>query len=116
MRRRGQSLDQLRLDVLGSRILDLAGGRGLVRCGRCRNRIRRCGTACIRRTRPSGRPAAACTPSDPPADTKLASERYIAAWRETRGEAPLPKLGLGRFIVVADTDADALALARRAYP
>ncbi|HYW60948.1 MAG TPA: hypothetical protein VE909_10510, partial [Xanthobacteraceae bacterium] len=36
---------------------------------------------------------------DPPADTKLASERYIAAWRETRGEAPLPKLGLGRFIV-----------------
>ena len=53
---------------------------------------------------------------DPPADTRLSSERYIAAWRETRGEAPLPKLGLGRFIVVAETDTDALALARRAYP
>ena len=27
-----------------------------------------------------------------------------------------PKLGLGRFIVVAPSDAEALALARRAYP
>src|SRR5262249_41729307 len=53
---------------------------------------------------------------DPPAETKSCSERYRATWRETRGDAPLPKLGLGRFIVVADTDAAALALARRAYP
>jgi alkanesulfonate monooxygenase SsuD/methylene tetrahydromethanopterin reductase-like flavin-dependent oxidoreductase (luciferase family) len=28
---------------------------------------------------------------------------------------PFPKLGLGRFIVVAPTDAEAMALARRAY-
>jgi alkanesulfonate monooxygenase SsuD/methylene tetrahydromethanopterin reductase-like flavin-dependent oxidoreductase (luciferase family) len=28
----------------------------------------------------------------------------------------MPKLGLGRFIVVGDSDAQALALARRAYP
>jgi alkanesulfonate monooxygenase SsuD/methylene tetrahydromethanopterin reductase-like flavin-dependent oxidoreductase (luciferase family) len=28
----------------------------------------------------------------------------------------MPKLGLGRFIVVGETDAAALALARRAYP
>jgi alkanesulfonate monooxygenase SsuD/methylene tetrahydromethanopterin reductase-like flavin-dependent oxidoreductase (luciferase family) len=28
---------------------------------------------------------------------------------------PFPKLGLGRFVVVAPTDAEALALARRAY-
>jgi alkanesulfonate monooxygenase SsuD/methylene tetrahydromethanopterin reductase-like flavin-dependent oxidoreductase (luciferase family) len=53
---------------------------------------------------------------DPPAETKLCSERYRTIWRETRGEATLPKLGLGRFIVVADTDEAALALARRAYP
>jgi alkanesulfonate monooxygenase SsuD/methylene tetrahydromethanopterin reductase-like flavin-dependent oxidoreductase (luciferase family) len=53
---------------------------------------------------------------DPPAETKLCSERYRAVWRETRGDAPVPKLGLGRFIVVSDTDAAALALARRAYP
>jgi alkanesulfonate monooxygenase SsuD/methylene tetrahydromethanopterin reductase-like flavin-dependent oxidoreductase (luciferase family) len=53
---------------------------------------------------------------DPPAETKLSSDRYRATWRETRGDAPLPKLGLGRFIVLAETDGEALALARRAYP
>jgi alkanesulfonate monooxygenase SsuD/methylene tetrahydromethanopterin reductase-like flavin-dependent oxidoreductase (luciferase family) len=53
---------------------------------------------------------------DPSPETKLSTDRYRAAWRETRGDAPLPKLGLGRFIVVADTDDVALALARRAYP
>jgi alkanesulfonate monooxygenase SsuD/methylene tetrahydromethanopterin reductase-like flavin-dependent oxidoreductase (luciferase family) len=49
-------------------------------------------------------------------ETRACSDRYRAVWRETRGDAPLPKLGLGRFIVVADTDEAALALARRAYP
>ncbi|HZT52192.1 MAG TPA: hypothetical protein VFA22_09675, partial [Stellaceae bacterium] len=40
-----------------------------------------------------------------------------AVWAETRGaQAPLPKIGLGRFIVVAESDDAALALARRAYP
>jgi len=53
---------------------------------------------------------------DPPAETKVSADRYRAVWRTTRGDAPLPKLGLGRFIVVADTDETALALARRAYP
>jgi alkanesulfonate monooxygenase SsuD/methylene tetrahydromethanopterin reductase-like flavin-dependent oxidoreductase (luciferase family) len=53
---------------------------------------------------------------DQTAETRACSERYRAVWRETRGEAPLPKLGLGRFIVVADTDDAALTLARRAYP
>ena len=49
-------------------------------------------------------------------ETKISADRYRAVWRETRGDAPLPKLGLGRFIVVADMDEAALALARRAYP
>ena len=53
---------------------------------------------------------------DRPEETRVCSERYRAVWRETRGDEPLPKLGLGRFIVVSDTDAEALALARRAYP
>ena len=53
---------------------------------------------------------------DSAAETRACSERYRAVWRETRGDAPLPKLGLGRFIMVADSDAAALALARRAYP
>src|SRR5262249_56220755 len=35
--------------------------------------------------------------------------------RQVHVGAPLPKLGLGRFMVVAPSDAAALALARRAY-
>ena len=52
---------------------------------------------------------------DPTGETKACTERYRAVWRATHGDAPLPKLGLGRFIVVADSDEAALALARRAY-
>jgi alkanesulfonate monooxygenase SsuD/methylene tetrahydromethanopterin reductase-like flavin-dependent oxidoreductase (luciferase family) len=48
-------------------------------------------------------------------ETRALTDRYRAAWKEAHGEAPLPKLGLGRFIVVAETDAAALAIARRAY-
>ena len=29
--------------------------------------------------------------------------------------APTPKMGMARFVVVADTDREALAIARRAY-
>jgi alkanesulfonate monooxygenase SsuD/methylene tetrahydromethanopterin reductase-like flavin-dependent oxidoreductase (luciferase family) len=53
---------------------------------------------------------------DTAADTAASLDRYRAVWRECKGDAPLPKLGLGRFIVVAETDAAALDLARRAYP
>ena len=52
---------------------------------------------------------------DPPNETRLAMERYRAIWRQVHAGASLPKLGLGRFIVVAPNDAAALALARRAY-
>jgi alkanesulfonate monooxygenase SsuD/methylene tetrahydromethanopterin reductase-like flavin-dependent oxidoreductase (luciferase family) len=53
---------------------------------------------------------------DPPADTRASTERYRATWNALHPGAALPKLGLGRFIVVAPTDAEALRLARRAYP
>jgi alkanesulfonate monooxygenase SsuD/methylene tetrahydromethanopterin reductase-like flavin-dependent oxidoreductase (luciferase family) len=53
---------------------------------------------------------------DGPAQAKITTERYREVWREQRGDAPLPKLGIGRFIVVADSDGEAMALARRAYP
>jgi alkanesulfonate monooxygenase SsuD/methylene tetrahydromethanopterin reductase-like flavin-dependent oxidoreductase (luciferase family) len=53
---------------------------------------------------------------DPPAETRLSMERYRATWQPPHAGATMPKLGLGRFIVVADTDAEALRLARRAYP
>jgi alkanesulfonate monooxygenase SsuD/methylene tetrahydromethanopterin reductase-like flavin-dependent oxidoreductase (luciferase family) len=53
---------------------------------------------------------------DPPPATRAAFDSFRAAWREAHGEAPYPRMGLGRFIVVAPTDAQALAIARRAYP
>jgi alkanesulfonate monooxygenase SsuD/methylene tetrahydromethanopterin reductase-like flavin-dependent oxidoreductase (luciferase family) len=52
---------------------------------------------------------------DSPADTRLSIERYRATWRAPYPGAVMPKLGLGRFIVVAETDAEAQHLARRAY-
>jgi alkanesulfonate monooxygenase SsuD/methylene tetrahydromethanopterin reductase-like flavin-dependent oxidoreductase (luciferase family) len=42
-------------------------------------------------------------------------ESFRAAWVDAWGEKPLPLMGLGRFIVVAETDAAAMAAARRAY-
>jgi alkanesulfonate monooxygenase SsuD/methylene tetrahydromethanopterin reductase-like flavin-dependent oxidoreductase (luciferase family) len=53
---------------------------------------------------------------DPPDMTRLSIERYRACWQPPHAGAAMPKLGLGRFIVVAETDAEALRLARRAYP
>jgi alkanesulfonate monooxygenase SsuD/methylene tetrahydromethanopterin reductase-like flavin-dependent oxidoreductase (luciferase family) len=53
---------------------------------------------------------------DGPAQAKITTERYREVWRERRGTAPLPKLGIGRFIVVGESDTEAMALARRAYP
>jgi alkanesulfonate monooxygenase SsuD/methylene tetrahydromethanopterin reductase-like flavin-dependent oxidoreductase (luciferase family) len=53
---------------------------------------------------------------DPTPEARLAMASYYKTWHEMHGAAaPLPKLGLGRFVVVAETDAEALRLARRAY-
>jgi alkanesulfonate monooxygenase SsuD/methylene tetrahydromethanopterin reductase-like flavin-dependent oxidoreductase (luciferase family) len=53
---------------------------------------------------------------DPPQETRLCMERYRAIWPQVHGPGTaFPKLGLGRFIVVAPTDDEALMLARRAY-
>jgi alkanesulfonate monooxygenase SsuD/methylene tetrahydromethanopterin reductase-like flavin-dependent oxidoreductase (luciferase family) len=49
------------------------------------------------------------------AETRALTDSYRTAWTEAHGDKPLPKLGLGRFIVVGESDAAALALARRAY-
>jgi alkanesulfonate monooxygenase SsuD/methylene tetrahydromethanopterin reductase-like flavin-dependent oxidoreductase (luciferase family) len=48
--------------------------------------------------------------------TRPYADSYRAAWKEAWPAKPLPKLGLLRFIVVADSDAAAEKLARRAYP
>jgi alkanesulfonate monooxygenase SsuD/methylene tetrahydromethanopterin reductase-like flavin-dependent oxidoreductase (luciferase family) len=49
------------------------------------------------------------------AETRVLTDRYRKGWHETNGDTPPPRLGLGRFIVCADTDAAALETARRAY-
>ena len=81
------------------------------RSSRCKSRIRRSGMACTRLTAPSARQSAICNvvSLDSPADTRLSIDRYRATWRPPHPGAVMPKLGLGRFIVVAETDAEALA-------
>ncbi len=53
---------------------------------------------------------------DAPDQAREAYDSFRAAWLESQAGAPLPLMGLGRFIVVAPTDAEAVAVARRAYP
>jgi alkanesulfonate monooxygenase SsuD/methylene tetrahydromethanopterin reductase-like flavin-dependent oxidoreductase (luciferase family) len=42
-------------------------------------------------------------------------DRYREVWKRKHGGAPMPKLGIGRHVVVAETDAAAEALARPNY-
>jgi alkanesulfonate monooxygenase SsuD/methylene tetrahydromethanopterin reductase-like flavin-dependent oxidoreductase (luciferase family) len=54
---------------------------------------------------------------DPPVETRSFVDRYREVWRETRSaKQGLPNIGIGRFIVVANTDEEAIRIARRAYP
>jgi alkanesulfonate monooxygenase SsuD/methylene tetrahydromethanopterin reductase-like flavin-dependent oxidoreductase (luciferase family) len=53
---------------------------------------------------------------DSASDTRRYYDKFRAVWRAFNGAAPEPKLGLSRFIVVAEDERDALAAARRAYP
>ena len=52
---------------------------------------------------------------DPTDHVRETVASYRRTWREAHGEAPSPKIGLGRFIVVGETDAQAMRLASRAY-
>jgi alkanesulfonate monooxygenase SsuD/methylene tetrahydromethanopterin reductase-like flavin-dependent oxidoreductase (luciferase family) len=55
--------------------------------------------------------------NDVPDTTRACIARYREVWREAQGAAaPEPKMGMVRFIVVADSDSAAMAIARRAYP
>jgi alkanesulfonate monooxygenase SsuD/methylene tetrahydromethanopterin reductase-like flavin-dependent oxidoreductase (luciferase family) len=50
-------------------------------------------------------------------ETRAYSDAFRAAWAETdRPAEAIPKFGLGRFVVVADTDAEAWQIARDGYP
>lgn len=48
--------------------------------------------------------------------TRGFSDSYRSAWEQAGHSGPMAKFGLGRMLVVADTDAEALRLAERAYP
>ncbi len=50
-------------------------------------------------------------------ETSGYADRYRQVWKQTRGASRgLPKIGISRFIVVADSNEAALGVARRAYP
>lgn len=49
-------------------------------------------------------------------DTRAYNDAYRRVWRELHGDRPTPKLGVSRFIVIAENDQEALKIARRAYP
>lgn len=49
-------------------------------------------------------------------ETRSYFDRFRQVWRELHGDRPTPKLGLSRFIVIAEKDHEALEAARRAYP
>jgi alkanesulfonate monooxygenase SsuD/methylene tetrahydromethanopterin reductase-like flavin-dependent oxidoreductase (luciferase family) len=53
---------------------------------------------------------------DSAGDTRSYNDRYRQVWRLEHGEHALPKLGLSRFIVIAEDGDVARAAARRAYP
>ena len=53
--------------------------------------------------------------NDMPSSARAIVDRYRKIWAETQGAATPPKMGLVRFIVVAESDAQAIAAARRAY-
>jgi alkanesulfonate monooxygenase SsuD/methylene tetrahydromethanopterin reductase-like flavin-dependent oxidoreductase (luciferase family) len=52
---------------------------------------------------------------DDAALTKTFNEQYRRTWRELNGDQPMRRLGVSRFVVVAENGDDALATARRAY-
>jgi alkanesulfonate monooxygenase SsuD/methylene tetrahydromethanopterin reductase-like flavin-dependent oxidoreductase (luciferase family) len=50
-------------------------------------------------------------------DTRTYNDRYRQVWQRLHGDkTPTSKLGLSRFIVIAENEQEALAAARRAYP
>ena len=53
--------------------------------------------------------------NDMPDNARAIVARYRQIWNEVQGSATPPKMGVVRFIVVADSDAKAMTIARRAY-
>ena len=54
--------------------------------------------------------------AQPLADVRPLTDTYRATWQKEHGAKTLPLMGLLRFITIGETDDEALAVARRAYP
>jgi alkanesulfonate monooxygenase SsuD/methylene tetrahydromethanopterin reductase-like flavin-dependent oxidoreductase (luciferase family) len=52
---------------------------------------------------------------DSAAETRDFAAAYRNVWREINGHRPMPKIGISRFVVIAENARDALDAARRAY-
>jgi alkanesulfonate monooxygenase SsuD/methylene tetrahydromethanopterin reductase-like flavin-dependent oxidoreductase (luciferase family) len=50
-----------------------------------------------------------------PTETRSYSDHYRTVWDKTYGKAPMPKIGVSRFVFVAEREDVALETARRAY-
>lgn len=53
--------------------------------------------------------------NEPSEDSAVYIARFKDVWKRTRPDQPLAKIGLARFVVVAQTDHEAAAVAQRAY-
>lgn len=51
----------------------------------------------------------------PAASVRAVTDRYRELWAARGAPGPLPRMGVSRHVVVADTDEQAMAIARRAY-
>ncbi|MBN9371195.1 MULTISPECIES: LLM class flavin-dependent oxidoreductase [unclassified Hydrogenophaga] len=51
----------------------------------------------------------------PASGVRAVTDRYRERWNAIGATGPLPRLGVSRHVVVADTDAQAMAIASRAY-
>src|ERR1700758_184152 len=82
---------------------------------RCRSRIHRYGMAPLHPIVPNARHGLNIVTNDNPEKARAIVNQYKKIWSEQRRAGPVPKIGLVRFIVVADNDAEAMTIARRAY-
>jgi alkanesulfonate monooxygenase SsuD/methylene tetrahydromethanopterin reductase-like flavin-dependent oxidoreductase (luciferase family) len=53
--------------------------------------------------------------NNPPEGARPLFDRYREVWGKEHGRAPMPKLGVSRHVIVAPTEAEALAIARPNY-
>ena len=86
---------------------------------RSRSRTRRSGPASARPTaaRSPDATASAWSPMRSRRSVRAMTDRYRAAYRVAhRGYGGTPMLGLCRFVIMGETDEQALTIARRAYP